>query len=84
MQLFNKYLEEKKEEVGKRFYKNHCYSDWDLKLKSLDYLSEGINYTNLIHLQLFTEFYLKKLYIAPKKDKNFERVLYRNTILQVI
>lgn len=83
--MFNHYLTNAKKQAEKNFIKNkHCYSENDLKIKSLNYLSSGVNYTNLIHLQLFIEFYLKALYTPPKKDRDYERILWRNTILEVI
>lgn len=81
---FNNYLLKLKSEIDNNFFKNHYYSENDLKIKSLDYLWDGVNFTNLIHLELFINFYLKEIYQPPKKDKNFERILHRNTIIEVI
>lgn len=79
MEKFNNYIKELKEESNKKF----IYSDYDLKILNLKPLEKGVNFTNLIHLELFTQFYIKKLYIPPKKDKDFERILNRNTVIIV-
>ena len=81
---YNKYLLDIKTDIDKKFFKNHCYSENDLKIKGINYLDNGINFTNLIHLQTFIEFYLKIIYTPPKKDKNFGRILWRNTIIEVV
>ena len=82
--LFNYYLQNEKKQAENNYKKNHCYSSEDMKIKSLEYLKDGINYTNLIHLQLFINFYLKALYTPPKKDRDYERIIYNNTIIEVI
>lgn len=81
---YNHYLMNKKTKIDNNFFKSHCYSGEDLKIKSLEYLENGVNFTNLIHLRLFIEFYLKELYTPPKKDRDFERITYNNTIIEVI
>ena len=79
---FNILLNNKKIEIDNNFLKNHCYSDNDLKIKSIDFLWQGTNYTNLIHLDIFLEL----INILNKKGYNFDfkRLLYRNTIIEVI
>lgn len=81
---YNLYLMGLKTAIDKEFYKRHCYSENDLKIKSLEYLQDGVNYTNLIHLDLFINFYIKEIYTPPKKDKDFERITFNNTIIEVI
>lgn len=77
---FNKYLEEKKEETSKKF----IYTNEDMQLFTAESLDLGINFTNLRTLDQFIAFYHKNYINGPKKDKFFERLLYRNTIIQVI
>ena len=83
MKLFNKYIEMLKKEVEKDFLQNRVYTDENLNIKYLEPLKIGVNYTNLIHLRYFQSFYLHNIYTPPKKDKNYERILYRNTIIIV-
>lgn len=79
---YNNYLEMLKAKVEVNFKKTHVYSDYDLKIKNLDYLRRGVNYTNLTQLGLFLE-----LINMINKDENqkidFKRVLWRNTIIEV-
>lgn len=78
---FNNYIKQLKEEAHKKF----ILSNEDMKtLYYLEEVKEGKNYTHLTTLNYFTSFYLKHIYTPPKKDKNFERILYRNTIIKVI
>lgn len=49
----------------------------------IETLKEGINYVSLITLDYFMNFYIKYIYEPPKKDKTFERILWRNTIINV-
>jgi hypothetical protein len=83
MLLFNKYLEKLKKEVEKDFKIKRVCTEEDLNIKYLEPLKVGVNYTNLIHLRYFTSFYLHNIYIPPKKDKDFERILNRNTVIIV-
>ncbi len=77
MEKFNNYMCERKTQVDLEFTKKHTYSEWDLKIKSVDYLEKGINFTNLIHLQLFNEF-------CFENRIDLKRVLRRNTIIKVV
>lgn len=79
---FNKYLEERKANI---YIKNKLLSDKELKILCTNYLiSNENNYLTLTGLQLFIDFYLEKIYKPPKKDKTFERILWRNTMIKVI
>ena len=82
MEQFNLYLAELKEQVKVNFAKNRCYTENDLKIQSLEFLRRGVNYTNLIHLSLF----LQLINVLNKNGKNidFKRILWRNTIMEVI
>ena len=78
---FNKYIEGIKKEISKKF----VYSNQDMKiLYYLENLEEGKNFTTLTELNYFKGFYIKNIYIPPKKDKDIERILWRNTIIKVI
>jgi hypothetical protein len=79
---FNNYLMNKKMEIDKHYFKTRLYSEYDLKIKSIDYIWRGVNYTNLIHLQVFIEL-INKL---NNKGYNFntKRILDRNTIIEVV
>ena len=80
---FNKYVDELKKEASKKF----IYNNTDMKiLYYLEPLRIGKNYTNLTTLDYFKTFYVQKIYIknAPKRDKDIERILYRNTIIKVL
>lgn len=77
---FNNYINTLKNKVSLKSF----YSEQDLKDLSLEELKLGKNYTNLIMLDRFMKFYIKEIYIAPKKDRNYERILWRNTIIKVI
>lgn len=82
MEEFNKMLMNKKINIDNVFLKKHTYSEQDLKIKSLDYLKIGVNYTNLIHLRLFIEL----IFDLNNKGYNFnyKRILNRNTLIKVI
>ena len=81
MKDFNKYIKIKKEAVQNK----HILSNEDMKiLYYLEYIEEGKNYTTLTTLDYFIKFYWHNIYIPPKKDRTFERMLWRNTIIQVI
>ena len=78
---FNAYIQELKQEATKKF----VFSNADMKiLYYLEELKEGKNYTTLSQKDYFIAFYLKEIYEAPKKDRDFERILDRNTIFEVI
>lgn len=49
----------------------------------IENLKEGKNYVTLTTLDYFMKFYLKYIYEPPKKDKMYERILWRNTIINV-
>ena len=78
---FNKYITEiKKTLVGKFIYSNQ-----DMKIMYyLETLENKINYTHLTTLEYFITFYLENYIYGAKKDKNFERILYRNTIIEIV
>lgn len=82
MKYYNKYLNNLKIDVEKQFSKKRCYSEKDLKIKSLDYLKKGINLTNLTQLDVF----LQVINDLNKQGYNFDfkRILYRNTIIEVL
>lgn len=82
MEYYNNYLNNLKIDIDKQFLEKHCYNDNDLKVKSLEYLKEGTNFTNLIHLNIF----LQVINDLNKQDYNFDfkRILYRNTIIEVL
>lgn len=81
-EYYNNYLMELKAQADKNYFKNHCYTENDLKIKSIDYLEKGINYTNLIHLSVF----LQVINELNKKgyNFNFKRILWRNTTIEVV
>lgn len=83
MEDYNNYISDLKTKVDLEFLKKHSYSEQDLKIKSIDYLEKGVNFTNLIHLQLFIEFYNKNIR-KDYFDKDIKRVLWRNTIIKVV
>lgn len=78
---FNQYVDDLQTKINKK----NIYTSEDLKI--LDYLIHinfyNITFINLTTLEYFKKFYLKFIYNPPKKDKNFERILYRNTIIEV-
>lgn len=81
-EYYNNYLLKLKIKTDENFFKNHSYSENDLKIKSIEYLENGINYTNLIQLDIF-------LQVINELNKNgynfnFKRLLWRNTIIIVI
>lgn len=84
MVAFNNYIREKQKEIERAFKKRHTYTNEDMKIKSITPLKTGVNYTNLIYLDMFISFYIKTLYTPPKKDKTLERILDRNTLIIVI
>lgn len=78
---FNEIVKAKKEEISKKI----IHSNEDMKV--LCYLQElkvGKNYTHLTTLDYFMKFYLKYIYEPPKRDKDYQRILERNTIIKVI
>lgn len=78
-QRYNNYLSMLKAKIEGEFLEKHTYSEHDLKIKNLDYLQGGINYTNLVHLEVL----LDLLNIINKEEKkiDFKRILWRNTII---
>lgn len=79
---FNLYVNELKEKTEKKSF----YTSEDLKI--LDYLMHinfyNKTFINLTTLDYFKTFYIKKIYKPAKRDKDFERILWRNTIIKVI
>ena len=81
IEKFNEIVRAKKEEASKKI----ILSNEDMKiLYYLEELKVGKNYTKLTTLDYFMKFYLKYIYEPPKRDKNYERILERNTIINVI
>lgn len=83
-ELYNNYLLELKIKIDKNYIENKSYSDYDLKIKSLNYLENGINYTNLIHLNTL----LNLINVINDNDLfinkiDFKRILWRNSIIKV-
>lgn len=82
---FNKYVDHLKEKTEKEAEKTHNYTSEQLKI--LDYLLHinfyNKTFINLTTLEYFKKFYLQYVYTPPKKDKNYERILQRNTIIEV-
>lgn len=75
---FNNYVKKEKNKLNNK----KIYSNDEMRiLYYLETLESGINYTTLTTLRQFIYFY--SIYIS-KKDKNFKRILYRNTIINVI
>lgn len=78
---FNKYIMEIKETLVGKF----IYSNEDMKIMScLETLENKMNYTTLTTLNYFKTFYLKNYIHGAKRDKDFERILYRNTIIEIV
>lgn len=82
MDYYNNYLNNLKMDIDKHFTEKHCYSENDLKIKSLEPLKKGTNFTNLIHLDVF----LQVINDLNRQGYNFDfkRILYRNTIIEVL
>jgi hypothetical protein len=83
-QKYNNYLDIQKAKTESNFKKTHTYSEYDLKIKNLDFLRKGVNYTNLIHLGVFLE--LINVLNKDIKEENkidFKRILWRNTLIEV-
>lgn len=81
-EYYNNYLLKLKTEVDNNFIKTRLYSDKDLTIKSIEYLENGINCTNLIQLDIF-------LQVIDELNNNgynfdFKRILWRNTIINVL
>lgn len=81
-EYYNNYLMKLKAQADENYFKNHCYTENDLKIKLIDYLEKGVNYTNLIHLDVF----LQVVNELNKKgyNFNFKRILWRNTTIEVV
>lgn len=77
MEEYNNFLNDLKTEIDLKFTKKRTYSENDLKIKSIDFLEKGVNFTNLIHLNLFIVF-------CQKTKRDITRLLYRNTIIKVV
>ena len=83
MELYNNFLLDKKIKIDNNFFKKHIYSEEDLKIKSINYLEKGSNFTNLIQLRLLLEFIIN--YNKNNNNKiDFKRIKTRNTIVKVI
>lgn len=77
---FNAYVEELQEQAREHF----VLSNDDMKtLYYLDLLLKDKNFVNLTTLNHFKTFYIKEIYKPAKRDKDFERILWRNTIIKV-
>lgn len=78
---FNLYVNELKEKTEKKSF----YTSEDLKI--LDYLMHinfyNKTFINLTTLDYFKTFYIKKIYKPAKRDLDFERIKWRNTIIKV-
>ena len=81
-EYYNNYLLKLKIKTDENYFKNHSYSEKDLKIKSIEYLENGINYTNLIQLDVFLQV-INELN-NNGYNFNFKRLLWRNTIIIVI
>lgn len=82
--LFNSYVEKILNKDKEEIQKNHIITnEQSMREYYLKRLAIGVNYTYLTTLDYFMSFYLKTIYEPPKKDKNFERILNRNTIIFV-
>lgn len=78
---FNFMVQREKETINNKM----ILSSADMKiLYYLEELKEGKNYTSLTTLDYFIQYYKKYIYVPPKKDKDFERILWRNTIINVV
>lgn len=78
---FNEIVNNEKIEINKKF----LLSSYDMKILSyLENLKEGKNYVTLTTLDYFIKFYRKFIYIPIKDDKNFQRILWRNTVIKVV
>lgn len=81
---FNNYVEtlwkQDKEKLNKTHVQDNEMAQRDMYLKRL---ALGVNYTYLTTLDYFMKFYLHEIYEPPKKDKSYERILNRNTIIIV-
>lgn len=84
-EAFNIYLMGLKQQADKNYFKNRSYSEYDLKIKGLDYLNNGINYTNLIHLGVFNQL-VKYLNDSPLINEKIDtkRIIQNNTIIEVL
>lgn len=77
---FNAYVEELQEKTLEHF----IYTNEDIAiLHNLELLLKDKNYTTLTTLNYFKTFYIKEIYKPAKRDKDFERILWRNTIIKV-
>lgn len=81
---FNNYVEtlwkQDKEKLNKTHVEDNEMAQRDMYLKRL---ALGVNYTYLTTLDYFMKFYLHEIYEPPKKDKFYERIKNRNTIIIV-
>ena len=81
-EYYNNYLMNLKTKIDENYLKNHSYSEKDLKIKSIEYLENGMNYTNLLNLDIF----LQVIDELNRKgyNFNFKRILWRNTTIEVV
>ena len=81
-EYYNNYLMNLKQQADKNYIKNRVYSESDLNIKSIQYLEKGINYTNLLNLDIF----FQVIYELNEKgyNFNFKRILWRNTTIEVV
>lgn len=81
-EYYNNYLMNLKTKTDENYLKNQSYSEKDLKIKSIEYLEKGINYTNLLNLDIF----LQVIDELNRKgyNFNFKRILWRNTTIEVV
>lgn len=81
---FNQYIIDILQKDKKETIKTHVISNEQLQRQMfLEPLKLGVNFTHLTTLDYFMKFYLNTIYEPPKKDKTFERILNRNTIILV-
>ena len=82
--LFNNFMFKILNKDREEIQKNHIITGEQIMRECyLKRLASGANYTHLTTLNYFMSFYLKTIYEPPKKDKDFERILNRNTIIFV-
>ena len=81
---FNQYVDKIKTQTENNIKKNRIMTDGESKIMTyLEPLNMTTNYTNLTTLQFFMMFYGTYYCKKNVKDKEFDRVLYRNTIFEI-
>ncbi len=81
---FNQYIREKRNKISGKILMTSEELGILRYAGEIDTRKNSITFLSLTMLDLFMKFYLHNIYEPPKRDKTYERILWRNSIIKVI